>query len=446
MQLRLKPHRSIKSMTIQYAELEPTSSTEIVGQHMLGFTNESWLAAYQKLGPAFKLKLDTQEHTVICGHKADLEAWRQADAWNYTDTDSGEFFRREMGDDHVTQLSGEAHRRSRKLILPAFGIKALQRDFNDIHVAMESAIASSTGEVDLFQVANFAYAKALANSQLKSGLEDDALKHLADFEDWFIAGLRIPPEQQVVFHNTKEYLAIKQHAFDLFERVFKERQSGQRPGDSLDMLMDNPPKEGLDPLSDQELTKAVYLLSVAGIGNIANILVAAVWLLNQHPEWLERLETELSEVPLDKMVEGIGQFRVMKAIVSEVERYYLPAPVIQKITTMEVDILGTKIPKNQSVLHVHGLSHYDPENYHDPFVFNPGRWLEGSPEKPHVFGGGKHLCLGMGVARLLAPLSLGILVKHYDIKPKHAPMSVKLAPHIETSSTTTSFPIELTRK
>ena len=81
-----------------------------------------------KFGPIFKLKLDGQDHTVICGHEADLEAWRQADAWNYTDTDSGTFFRREMGNDHVTQLSGEAHPAlKKKLILPAFGIKALQQ-------------------------------------------------------------------------------------------------------------------------------------------------------------------------------------------------------------------------------------------------------------------------------------------------------------------------------
>ena len=433
-------------MSTLHADLEPTDSKEIVGQHMLGYTNESWLSAYQKFGPIFKLKLDGQDHTVICGHEADLEAWRQADAWNYTDTDSGTFFRREMGNDHVTQLSGEAHRRSRKLILPAFGIKALQRDFGAIHQAMTTAIESHTGNVDLFQVANFAYAKALANSQLKSGLDDAALQRLADFEDWFIAGLRIPPDVQAIFHDTPEYLSIKQEAFDLFERVYQERKRGERPGDSLDMLLDTPPKEGFEPLSETELVKAVYLLSVAGIGNIANILVAAIWLLKQHPDWLGKLEEELEQIALDNMLDGIGKFPIMKAIVSEVERYYLPAPVIQKITNTDVEILGNKVPRGESVLHLHGLSHYDPKYYDNPFEFNPGRWLEGALEKPHVFGGGKHLCLGMGVARLLAPLSLGILVRHYDIEPVHSPVSVKLAPHIESTPNTTSFPVALTPK
>ena len=180
------------------------------------------------------------------------------------------------------------------------------------------------------------------------------------------------------FTDTPEYLSIKQEAFDLFERVYQERKRGERPGDSLDMLLDTPPKEGLEPLSETELVKAVYLLSVAGIGNIANILVASVWLLKQHPEWLIKLEEELEQIALDNMVDGIGKFPVMKAIVSEVERYYLPAPVIQKITNTDVEILGNKVPEGESVLHLHGLSHYDPKYYDNPFEFNPGRWLEGS--------------------------------------------------------------------
>ena len=76
------------------------------------------------------------------------------------------------------------------------------------------------------------------------------------------------------------------------------------------------------------------------------------------------------------MLDGIGKFPIMKAIVSEVERYYLPAPVIQKITNTDVEILGNKVPRGESVPHLHGLSHYDPKYYDNPFEFNPGRWLE----------------------------------------------------------------------
>ena len=427
---------------IPLAQLEPSRSQEIVAQQMLGFTNQSWLEAYRKLGPVFKLQLGGETHTVICGHEADLEAWRQADVWNYTDSDTGAFFRSEMGDDHLTQLSGEAHRRSRKLILPAFGIKALQRDFDVILRTLQDTIAKraqeSGDDVDLFKLTNFAYAKALASSQLKTDLDDDAIQRLAEFEDWFISGIRIPPKEQAVFHNTPDYLTIKREAFRIFREVLAERKRGQRRDDSLDLLMEQPAQDGVEPLNDSELIKAIYFLSVAGVGNISNILVAAVWLLDQHPEWRDKLQQELAKISLSEMRTGIGRFPILKAVISEVERYYLPAPAIHKITYRDIEFLGNQIPAGESVFHVHGLAHYESELYEDPFAFNPGRWLDGSPEKTHVFGGGKHMCLGMGVARLLAPLSLGIL-QGYDIKPESAPMSVTLAPHIETSPTTTSF-------
>jgi pentalenene oxygenase len=146
------------------------------------------------------------------------------------------------------------------------------------------------------------------------------------------------------------------------------------------------------------------------------------------------------------MIDGMAKFPMMKAVISEVERYYLPAPVIQKITTTNIDIVGTTIAEGQSVLHIHGLAHYDPTLYPDPFTFNPGRWLDEAPEKPRAFGGGKHLCLGMGVARLLSPLSLGILIRDFQVEPISAPRSVTLAPTIETSPTTTSFPVRVKLK
>ena len=106
--------------------------------------------------------------------------------------------------------------------------------------------------------------------------------------------------------------------------------------------------------------------------------------------------------------------------------------------------MGQHIPAGESVLHIHGLAHFDADLYERPYEFNPGRWLTGSIKKPLAFGGGKHLCLGMGVARLFVPLSLALMVKDYDIEALQAPMSVMLAPTIPSSPPTTRFEVKLT--
>ena len=123
---------------------------------------------------------------------------------------------------------------------------------------------------------------------------------------------------------------------------------------------------------------------------------------------------------------------------------YQPAPVIQKMAMNDVDFLGRRINAGESVLHIHGLAHFDSDLYDQPFLFDPGRWLQGSIKKPLAFGGGKHLCLGMGVARLFVPLSLAILVKAYDIEASRAPISTTLAPWIASSPPTTRFDVQLT--
>jgi cytochrome P450 len=427
------------------ADLQVSQSNEITAHQMLGFTNASWVDAYKSLGPVFKVVIGEREHTVLCGHDANLEAWRRPDDWNYKDTDSGNFFRSEMGAGHVTQLNGEAHRRLRKLILPAIGIKALTRDFDAVLASMMKSFTGLAGDsFDLYETANLAYARALSVSQVKADMTDETIKRLADFEEWFIAGLRIRPDEQQKFHATEEYLSIKSAAYEMFEQVVAERQSGIRRHDSFDMMFDDPTALGFPPLDHAELVQAVYLLSIAGIGNVANQLSASLSLLVKHPQWLDKLRNELAQGDLFDMKAGMACFPIMKAVIAEVERYYQPAPVIQKMTMRDVNILGRRIPAGESVLHIHGLSHFDSDFYEQPFDFNPGRWLQGSIKKPLAFGGGKHLCLGMGVARLFVPLSIAIIVKAYDIQAMQAPISVILAPNISSSPATTRFDVQLT--
>jgi cytochrome P450 len=435
----------MNSVSTPFAKLEVSQSNEITAHHMLGFTNRSWVNAYKTHGPIFKVTIGERAHTVLCGHDANLEAWRRPDDWNYRDTASGSFFRSEMGKGHVTQLNGEPHRRLRKLILPAIGVKALSRDFEAVMASMAKSFAEMPrGAFDLYDKANIAYTYALSVSQVKSDIPPEAIKSLADFEEWFIAGLRVPPDQQQLFHSTKEYLAIKSAAYAVFEQVVAERQSGTHRNDSFDIMFDQPDLPGFLPLEQAEWVQAVYLLSVAGVGNIANQLSAAVWLLVSHPEWLDRLRDELNNVEVSTMKSGMANFPILKAVISEMERYYQPAPAIQKITTNDLDILGQYIPAGESVLHIHGLAHFDSDLYERPYEFNPGRWLAGGIKKPLAFGGGKHLCLGMGVARLFVPLSLALLVKGYDIDALQAPLSVSLAPTIPSTPPTTRFEVKLT--
>ena len=81
-------------------------------------------------------------------------------------------------------------------------------------------------------------------------------------------------------------------------------------------------------------------------------------------------------------------------------------------------MLGCKIPAETLVFNNHTLCHFLEEIYEDPFAFKPQRWLDGEyPKKAHgTFGGGTHVCLGMNVTRVHAPVILTNLVKNYELE------------------------------
>ena len=107
--------------------------------------------------------------------------------------------------------------------------------------------------------------------------------------------------------------------------------------------------------------------------------------------------------------------------------------------------MGYHIPGGVGILHLHGLAHFEESRYPDPFQFNPERWLEGQAPRANAFGGGVHLCLGMGVTRLYVPLLLALLLSRFDLvgndKPRYVSQN-ELVPH---APKTTRFEASLNR-
>jgi len=431
---------------LRRADLDPEPDRATTAASFLGCTVSSWLAARQRLGPVFRFDDDGREQLVICGREADLEAWRTPDAWSYGASDGGRFFRREMGPQHVTQLDGEAHRRHRKLVLPAFGIRALTRDFAAAAATLEQGLgALGEGPLDLYPRLAALYTRCLARTQVKLEAPEETCDRIAEFEEAFIAAVRLPPAQQQRWHDRPAYRALKAELFALFGEVVAARRAGERPGDSLDLLLDRPPPAGMAPLTDEELIRAVYLLLGAGVGNIANQVCATLWAVIAHPPWQQRLQEELARVAVSELAKGVGALPVLRAVLLEAERCYVPAPVIPKVASEDMVFLDCRIPRGTPVLHMHALAHFDDARYEDPLAYRPERWLDGDAGKTNAFGGGRHLCLGMGVARLYSPLTLALLCRDRDLVADQPPRYVPLDPAVDCSPVTTRFELRLPR-
>ena len=92
------------------------------------------------------------------------------------------------------------------------------------------------------------------------------------------------------------------------------------------------------------------------------------------------------------------------------------------------------------------MSHFEAARYPDPLKFKPERWLSEDLNKPNAFGGGKHMCLGMGVTRVYMPLTLALIYTEYDVEITEPPLSKSLEPDFEPAPRSTVMNTRLVRR
>ena len=440
---------------ISTAQLEASLNPSPMRPDFLGYTLRSWQQQIEKLGPVLRVELNGQEQVILCNHETDRRAWKAPDDWLYgSPTSSGDFFLREMGQTHITQQDGAAHKRSRKLLLPGFGVGAMSRDIHKIADCLTEGLAAICDKpVDLHAELCVIYTKALSRSQVKIELSKNQLASLNHFEEWFISGLQLPAEQQLDWHTHPDYVRLKEQSFQLFDEIARERLEGnnqETPTDTLQELLTRGSAKDIAPLQLNELRNLVYLLLVAGVGNIANLASCMSWALEQQPDWHALLQEELLELTgtqiADQLKSGLKQFPRLQATIFETERCFLPAPVVPKTTTRDLDVLGYHVPANTQVQQMIGMAHFDEARYPDAQRFKPQRWLDASTARANAYGGGIHLCLGMGVSRALLPLTLAALVKNHSFTQILKPQSLAIRPDIGYSPLATRFNAVLSKR
>lgn len=426
-------------------KLAPNDNPDPTQFKIMGYSVSSWLEQIADLGPVFRANLDGNDSVVIASAAANSQAWKTPQDWAYRPTDAGTFFRNQMGDDHISAIDGESHRRLRKLVLPGFGAAALNRDIQDAAEIISQGFAELDNEsTNIHETLCRVFARSLTNTQVKVKIDDELLSVLNRFEEEFISGLQLSLAEQAQWFGREKYQNLRTRSFEYFNSVAQTRKAGDYQDDSLDIVLKRKLPEGSEPLTDSELAEAVYLLSLAGVGNIANLLCPLMWAI-QGTQWVPRLQHELTGFTPDKLT-GMKNFPVMRALISEAERCFAPAQIVPKRTTSDIEFLGHHIPANTLIMHLHVMSHFEESRYPDPLVFNPQRWLDSDLHKANAFGGGKHMCLGMGVTRVYMPLTLALLYSQYDLALTGPPLSESLEPGFEPAPRSTVMQGKITRR
>lgn len=136
-----------------------------------------------------------------------------------------------------------------------------------------------------------------------------------------------------------------------------------------------------DPLSDEELATFVRLLVVAGASTVYRGFGLLLFALFSHPDQMAAVRADRSLIP---------------QAIEEALRWEQPVASIGRICTAATTIGDVHVPEGAAVVVELGAANRDPVAWPDPDRFDIFR-----PSEPHLgFGLGRHLCLGIHLARM----------------------------------------------
>ena len=156
-------------------------------------------------------------------------------------------------------------------------------------------------------------------------------------------------------------------------------------------------------LDDQEVRDQVVTMIAAGYETTSAAMGWIVYLLGAHPHWQRRCWEEVTALLEGRPPEpgDLEHLPLVRAVVTEALRLYPPAMISARYTVEGFTYAGRQVRPGDLVIFSPYVTHRDPHLYDDPLRFDPGRWID-TPRRPPEeflpFGGGKHRCLGNGLA------------------------------------------------
>ena len=176
-------------------------------------------------------------------------------------------------------------------------------------------------------------------------------------------------------------------------------------------------------LTENEILAQCFLFFIAGYETTATTLSFCSYELSLNQEIQERLYEETKQA-FDENgeinCEVLSKLPFLDSVLSETLRNYPPIVRLEREATEDVLLGDSGITLEKGVLAeipVYAL-HHDPDNFPDPFTFNPDRFMPENRNqiKPYTympFGAGPRNCIGMRFALLEAKLALAKIIHKF---------------------------------
>jgi cytochrome P450 len=369
------------------------------------------LEAYGRFGPVFTLRVFHQNVVFVLGPEANhhlLVSGAQNFSWREG----------HMGDlipllgDGLLTIDGAFHRRSRRIMLPAFHQERIRAS----HATMEEETARGLLELGPGQHDLYAWTREVAlriAMRALFGLDPDRpgarVDAGAEFEhalafysrDYAVQALRGPRTPYARMQTARRKLDSV-----IFAEVERREAAGEPGEDLLGMLLAARDEDG-GRLSGEHVRDEVITLLFAGHDTTTSTIAFLLHELAQHPELQERAAGSQAELDL---------------AVDETLRLYPPAWVGPRRSIEPFEVCGVRVPGGIPVNYVSWASHRLPDVWEEPDRFDPQRFAPGRreliPRGAYVpFGDGSRKCIGMRFGQAEISVIARALLERFRFAP-----------------------------
>jgi cytochrome P450 len=361
------------------------------------------LDLYERRGPVFSLRVLHANNVFVLGPEANhFVLVSGADHFTWRDGGFGDLIPL-LGDGLLT-VDGEFHRRSRKLMLPAFHHERIAGYRSVMEEEAERGLAAfRPGEV--IDVYGWARAVALRVAmRALFGFDPEASRRELDpaheferalsyyGEDYFLQVLRGPRTPYARLVDARRRLDAL-----VYGEIAARRASGRRGEDVLSLLLDAQDDEGI-ALSDRHVRDEVMTLLFAGHDTTTSTLSFLFWELAERDD-----------------------YAVLDSALDETLRLYPPAWIGPRRAIKPFTLHGQSVAAGVPVNYCSWASHRLPDVWEDPHAFRPERFLPSErvriPRGAYVpFGGGSRICLGMRFGQLEIKVIAGAVRERFRLE------------------------------
>ena len=396
------------------------------------------LAAYGRFGPVFSLRVFHQNvvfvlgpeanHHVLVSHAQNF-SWREGHLSDLMPL---------LGDGLLT-IDGAFHRRSRRIMLPAFHQERIRAS----HAVMEQETARGLatlgpGEHDLYgwtrEVAlRIAMRTLFGIDPDRPGARVDAG---AEFEralafysrDYVLQMLRGPGTPFARMQGARRRLDAV-----VFAEIDRRSRADDPGDDLLGMLVAARDEDG-SRLSREHVRDEVITLLFAGHDTTTSTVAFLLHELARHPELQDRAAGSASELDL---------------ALDETLRLYPPAWVGPRRSVEPFELCGVRVPGGVPVNYCSWASHRLPDVWDEPGRFDPQRFAPGRRERiprgAYVpFGDGSRKCIGMRFGQAEIAVIAGALLERFRFAP--VPGHVVRIRQMPTLTPRDGMPLRLTSR